>query len=84
MTAIPIPSRSPFTTAEAAIAYARSAAQEYARDDAVITEEALGEWLFYASYAEDSSVWVIEKDLGGGEAYEQAMALAQDIASGRA
>lgn len=54
-----------FSTAEAAIAYARDKATEYARDPDDLDEPQVPDgWLYYATYSgEDDSVWVIEKVL---------------------
>jgi hypothetical protein len=57
------PDAEPFTTAEAAIAYARQQAEENSRDGTYEESEVRG-WLFYASYSpEDDDVWVVEKEL---------------------
>jgi len=54
----------PFSTAEAAIGYARKCAHEYARDAEDVEEEPLEGWLYYATYSgEGDSVWVVEKEL---------------------
>lgn len=53
-----------FTTAEAAIAYARAAAHENAHARADVEEQAVDGWLYYANYSpEDDSVWVVEKEV---------------------
>jgi hypothetical protein len=52
-----------FTTAEAAIAYAKAEAVAGAHDPSAIDEEPIDGWLYYARYGEDSSVWVIEKTI---------------------
>lgn len=54
----------PFTTAEAAITFAKEAARRYAHDPKDITEEEIEGWLYYARYGEDSAVWVLEKVVG--------------------
>lgn len=50
-----------FDTAEAAIAYAKAEAIEYAHDPKDIAEEEITGWSYFAEYGEDSAVWVIEK-----------------------
>lgn len=53
-----------FSTAEAAIEYARRCAHEYAHQPEDVEEDEIGGWLYYASYSgESDSVWVIEKEL---------------------
>jgi hypothetical protein len=55
-----------FTTAEAAIAYARQQAAEGGRGHGY-DEQPIPGWLFYANYSpEGDSVWVVEKELRGG------------------
>lgn len=56
-----------FSTPEAAIAYARSQAAEFAHDPDDIDESHLPKgWLYHATYSvEGDSVWVIEKELDG-------------------
>ncbi len=57
----------PFSTAEAAIAYARVVATERAREEGPREGKVTG-WLYYAVYAGDSDcVWVIEKELDSPE-----------------
>jgi hypothetical protein len=59
-----------FSTAEAAIEYARQCAQAYARDPEEIEEEQIEGWLYHATYsAEGDSVWVLAKEIDviGGE-----------------
>lgn len=52
-----------FTTAEAAVEFARETAQEYATDPDDIKEETIDGWLYYARYSvEDDAVWVVEKE----------------------
>lgn len=53
----------PFTTAVAAIEYARSEALAMALKPGDVEEEQIPGWLYYARYSSDSSVWVVEKDL---------------------
>lgn len=54
----------PFSTAEAAIAYAKACAAEYARNPDYIEAQPIDGWLYYASYStEGDSVWVVAKDL---------------------
>jgi len=59
-----------FSTAEAAIGYARSTAMEYARSHGDFEEHISpppGGWLYYATYSvEGDSVWVVEKEVDGG------------------
>jgi len=53
-----------FSTAEAAIAYARQHALEYASSPDDVEEEPVDGWLYHARYSgESDSVWVIEKEL---------------------
>jgi hypothetical protein len=53
----------PFTTAEAAIGYARARAAENSADGRYEEAEIRG-WLFYARYSvEGDSVWVVAKEL---------------------
>jgi hypothetical protein len=58
-----------FSTAEAAIAYARATAESYARSTEDIEEEPVKGWLYHATYSvEGDSVWVLEKTLDDPEA----------------
>lgn len=57
------PEPHPFSTADAAIAYAKAACDEYAWHPEDIEEEPIDGWLYYARYGEDSSVWVVAKQL---------------------
>jgi hypothetical protein len=60
------PEAYPFSTAEAAILYARNEAEAYAYDADDIEEEQVDGWLYHARYSgEGDSVWVVEKDLNG-------------------
>jgi hypothetical protein len=53
-----------FTTADAAIEYAKTAMAEYAHPDAEIEELEIDGWLYHATYSiEGDSVWVVEKEL---------------------
>ena len=53
-----------FTTADAAIDFARRAAREYNRHADDYEEAEIAGWLFHARYScEGDSVWVIEKEL---------------------
>ena len=54
-----------FSTAEAAMAYARALAEEGAHNPADLDEPEVPDgWLYYATYSgEDDSVWVLEKTL---------------------
>lgn len=53
-----------FTTAEAAIDYARSCAVACAREPEDVEESAIDGWLYHATYSEEGdSVWVIAKTL---------------------
>lgn len=53
-----------FSTAEAAIEYARSWAQEYAREPEDLVESFPDGWLYCAHYGqEEDVVWVLEKEL---------------------
>lgn len=55
-----------FTTAEQAIAYARSEAEQYARTPDDIDETPIRGWLYHASWgAEGDSIWVIAKTVKG-------------------
>jgi formylmethanofuran dehydrogenase subunit E-like metal-binding protein len=54
-----------FTTAEAAIAFARQKAIDYAHDPADVEYDDIPGWLFHARYSvEGDSVWVIAKEVG--------------------
>lgn len=60
------PEPHPFSTADAAIEYARQCAHEYAHDPADIEEETIGGWLYYARYSpEGDRVWVLTKTMDG-------------------
>lgn len=51
-----------FITAEAAIAFARKEAAEYARTPEDVEESDIKGWLYYATWGnEGDCVWVIEK-----------------------
>jgi isopropylmalate/homocitrate/citramalate synthase len=53
-----------FTSAEAAIEYARTTAREFARSPEDYIEADVRGWLFFATYSvENDCVWVIEKEL---------------------
>ena len=53
-----------FTTADAAITYARTWAQEHAHFPDDFEEHDVKEWLYYADYScEGDSVWVLEKNI---------------------
>jgi hypothetical protein len=53
-----------FSTAEAAIGYARSCALEYARQLEDFEEKQIEGWLYYATYScESDSVWVTERTI---------------------
>lgn len=55
-----------FTTAEAAIVWARSEAQDYARSPEDVTETPISGWLYYASWGPESdSIWVLAKEVQG-------------------
>jgi len=55
-----------FNAADTAIAYARKAALDNAREPADIQEQPIEGWLFYATYSpEGDAVWVVEKELDG-------------------
>lgn len=58
------PQAHPFSTAEAAIDYARRTAQEYAHSPEDFREEPVDGWLYHATYSvEGDGVWVVEKTL---------------------
>jgi hypothetical protein len=52
-----------FSTPEAAIAYARSMVQAYARTPEDVEERSIKGWLYYASLGESNAVWVLERAL---------------------
>jgi hypothetical protein len=54
-----------FSTAEAAINYARSWAQDHALHPSDFAESDVEDWLYYASYSasEGDSVWVVERTI---------------------
>ncbi len=52
----------PFTTPEAAIAFARREAEQLTNTEVV--EEPVAGWLYHATYSgEGDSVWVVEREL---------------------
>lgn len=56
----------PFTTPEAAIAFARKTAHEYALEPSDVEELETDGWLYHATYSpEGDSVWVVDKTLDG-------------------
>jgi hypothetical protein len=53
-----------FSTADAAINYARSQAHANAHDPADVEESDIAGWLYYATYSgEGDSVWVVGKEI---------------------
>jgi hypothetical protein len=52
-----------FSTPEAAVAYARSLVQAYARDPEAVEERQISNWLYYASFGGGDAVWVLERTL---------------------
>lgn len=57
-----------FSTADAAIKYARHAAVENSDSSTDIEEETMVGWLYYARYSEEGdAVWVIEKEIDNPE-----------------
>lgn len=58
----------PWSTAEAAKAYARGTAERYARYPDDIEEERIDEYLYYVRWSpEGDRAWVIEKELDSGK-----------------
>jgi hypothetical protein len=58
------PEARPFSTAEAAITYARAAARENARRPDDVEEHPIDGWLYYARYSvEGDNVWVVAQEL---------------------
>lgn len=57
-----------FSTADAAIDFARDEALSRASRPGDFEERAIGGWLYHATYSgEGDSVWVVEKNLDGNE-----------------
>lgn len=57
-----------FSTPEAAVEYAKTCVQEYARHPESIEEEPIEGWLYHARYSsEGDAVWVLEKTLDAPE-----------------
>lgn len=53
-----------FSTAEAAITFARREAHDLSHGDDQVEESDIGGWLYYATYSnEGDRVWVIEKTI---------------------
>lgn len=53
-----------FSTPEAAVNYARSMVEAYARDPESVEERDIKGWLYYASFSgEGDAVWVLERTL---------------------
>ena len=53
-----------FSTAAAAIDYARTYAFDHARSRRYVSEEPIDGWLYHARYSDEGdSVWVLEKEV---------------------
>jgi hypothetical protein len=57
----------PFSTAEKAIEYARKSVASVVSHPDDIEEETIPNFLYFARYSSESSIWVIETELDDGD-----------------